>query len=247
MFDHGRLPKLSDGRDVFRSTLFLVKVFLPFRWRRRVDVDDSRNVKTQSAVFPPTSVLPLLNLSPNCTIAYASVRPNGVPVIHCSTGVAHSYDPMLLTWVKVSERWWSEGSDAWQGRQRGSALSASRGVVISIEGFIGSNDDSSAAEKPRPSWWGTALTLGHLETRMHAARVLDSPSEYKQALLLYAKKISDEAFKGKAEELIKELFGPVYWSVELHGFLFLVLSDLFLQASWKRGYLVTHDSRDVET
>jgi protein HIRA/HIR1 len=48
---------------------------------------------------------------------------------------------------------------------------------------------------------------------MHAAKVLDSPAEYKQALLLYAKKISDEAFKGKAEEVIKELFGPVYWSV----------------------------------
>jgi protein HIRA/HIR1 len=48
---------------------------------------------------------------------------------------------------------------------------------------------------------------------MHAAKVLDSPVEYKQALLLYAKKISDEAFKGKAEEVIKELFGPVYWSV----------------------------------
>lgn len=55
------------------------------------------------------------------------------------------------------------------------------------------------------------MTLGHLETKLHAARVLDSPQEYKQALLVYAKKIADEGFRGKAEELIKELYGPVYW------------------------------------
>jgi protein HIRA/HIR1 len=99
----------------------------------------------------------------------------------------------------------------WQGRQRGNGQSGSRGVLASIESAIGTSDDTSAAERPRPLWWTTALTLGHLESRMHAAKVLDSPQEYKQALLLYAKKISDEAFKGKAEELIKELYGPVYW------------------------------------
>jgi protein HIRA/HIR1 len=55
------------------------------------------------------------------------------------------------------------------------------------------------------------MTLGHLETKLHSARVLDSPQEYKQALLLYAKNIADEGFRAKAEELIKDLFGPVYW------------------------------------
>jgi protein HIRA/HIR1 len=53
--------------------------------------------------------------------------------------------------------------------------------------------------------------LGHLETRLHATRLLDSPQEYRQALLVYAKKIADEGFKNKAEELVKELYGPVYW------------------------------------
>ena len=48
---------------------------------------------------------------------------------------------------------------------------------------------------------------------MHAAKVLESPQEYKQALLVYAKKIADEGFRAKAEELVKELFGPVYWCV----------------------------------
>ena len=68
-----------------------------------------------------------------------------------------------------------------------------------------------ASHKERPTWWNTALTLGHLESKLHAAKVLDSAAEYKQALLVYARKLADEGFRAKAEELIKELFGPVFW------------------------------------
>lgn len=46
---------------------------------------------------------------------------------------------------------------------------------------------------------------------MHAIKLLESSAEYRQVVLLYAKKIADEGFRAKAEELIKELFGPVYW------------------------------------
>jgi protein HIRA/HIR1 len=143
-----------------------------------------------------------------------SVRPNGAPVINCSNGVVYSYDPTLLTWVKLSERWWAEGSDVWQGRQRHSNNhTASRGIMSSVEGSIGGTPDESLLDKQRPTWWNTALTLGHLETRLNTTRLLDSPQEYKQALLVYAKKIADEGFRAKAEELIKELFGPVYLCV----------------------------------
>ncbi|KAF7980268.1 hypothetical protein HWV62_39019 [Athelia sp. TMB] len=171
----------------------------------------SWNAKTQTSNFPPVSLMTLLASSPNCTILSASVRPNGNPVIHCSTGAAHSYEPNLHSWVKLSERWWAEGSDAWQGRQRGGANAAPRGAVAAVEGVIATSTDDGGADKPRPQWWSSAMTLGHLETKLHAARVLDSPQEYKQILLVYAKKIADEGFRGKAEELIKELFGPIYW------------------------------------
>lgn len=84
--------------------------------------------------------------------------------------------------------------------------------MSSVEGSIsGTPPDEAAADKVRPQWWNTALTLGHLETKLHSARLLDSPQEYKQTMLVYAKKIADEGFRAKAEELIKELFGPVYW------------------------------------
>ncbi|KAG5221367.1 HIR complex [Salix suchowensis] len=168
----------------------------------------SRNIKKQSAFFPPVSVRPLL-ASPNNTITAAIVRSNGAPIIICSSAV-YTYDSSLLTWVILGDRWWSEGSDAWQGRQRVNASSGSRGILSTIESTIGGGDEA-AAEVPRPQWWSTALTLGHMETRLHAARLLDSQPEYKQSLLVYAKKIADEGFRGKAEELVKELFGPIFW------------------------------------
>ncbi|KZT68397.1 histone transcription regulator 1 [Daedalea quercina L-15889] len=169
------------------------------------------NVKKQAAAFPATSVLPILGTSPNTTIVHAIVRPNGAPVIQMSTGVAHTWDAALSTWVKLSEPWWAEGSDAWQGRQR-SGQSAGRGVVAILEGSISERmGDSEGTDKQRPPWWNAALTLGHLETKLHAAKILESPQEYKQTLLQYARRIADEGFRGKAEELVKELFGPVYW------------------------------------
>ncbi|KAF8956290.1 histone transcription regulator 1 [Flammula alnicola] len=171
----------------------------------------SWNVKKQCANFPPVSVQTLYGVSPNFSLVSASVRENGAPVINCSNGIVYSYDAALSSWVKLADRWWADGSDFWQGRQRGNSAIANRGIMTSIEGSIAGTPDESAAEKPRPNWWSAALTLGHLETRMHSTRLLESPQEYRQALLMYAKKIADEGFRGKAEELIRELFGPVYW------------------------------------
>ncbi|CDO71197.1 hypothetical protein BN946_scf184845.g68 [Trametes cinnabarina] len=170
------------------------------------------DVRKQSAKFTPTSISSLLAPSPNLSVASVTVRPNGAPVVQLSDGVAYSYDSCLLAWTKLSEPWWAEGSDAWQGRQR-TNQAAARGPVAVIEGAITERMgvDNSRAEKVRPAWWNTALTLGHLESKLHAAKALDSPQEYKQALLLYAKRIADEGFRAKAEELVKELFGPIYW------------------------------------
>lgn len=169
-------------------------------------------------------------MSPNIRLNSASIRDNGTPILNCSNGVVYSYDASLLTFTKLADRWWAEGSDFWQSRQsRNNNSLANRGILSSIEGSITSNHDEqlSAAEKPRPNWWSSALTLGHLETRMHAAKALDSPQEYRQAILMYAKKIADEAFRGKAEELIKELFGPVFWYVRWHRFILLLITRTY--------------------
>lgn len=190
-----------------------------------------RNIKTCTALHPPASLLPHLSLSPPSpshpngfapSVVSAGVRPNGAPVVQLSNGVALSYDAALMSWVRISEGWWAIGSSAWKSRQRATSTASgansadSRGVVSNIEARIAEHVNSSGlyegeAEKPRPSWWTAAMTLGHLESRMHAARILVSAPEYKQALLQYSKVIADEGFRGKAEEVLKELYGPVYW------------------------------------
>jgi protein HIRA/HIR1 len=183
-------------------------------------------VKQQRAVYPPISIAPILQPSA-CDVLSATVRANGCPVLQLSSGVAHSYDPGLSTWIKLSDKWWMEGSEVWQGRGRGNNTGArGHGIVAAVEQGITElmrgngvldneayNGAAAAGEKPRPTWWSAAMTLGHLESKLAAAKVLDSAVEYKQVLLVYAQRIANEGFRSKAEELVKELFGPVYWYV----------------------------------
>lgn len=199
----------------------------------------SWNVKKSTAHFAPTSVQPILSLSPNAsksgipiTMTSLSARPNGAPIIHTTSGTVYSYDYSLLAFVKLSEPWWSQGSDAWSGRQRTSTAaiaqsSSKQGQMNIVAGIESAVAETMKASTPgidlgegvqRPEWWSAALTLGHLETKMHAGRVLEGgQAEFKQFLLLYAKKIADEGFRGKAEELVKELFGPIYWRPGISG------------------------------
>ncbi|KAF7348513.1 Protein HIR [Mycena venus] len=181
-------------------------------------------LKSKPPLFPPVSLSSILS-SPNYTITSAKIQPSGAAILTCSSGVVYSYDAALLSFVKLTERWWSEGSDVWQARQRSATNpTANRGVLSVTEGSIaGSLDVSgSGADKRRPQWWSTAMTLGHLETRMHSARLLESPTEYKQALAQYTKKLADEGYRAKAEELIRDLLGPMYsrsgeWSPTVAG------------------------------
>jgi protein HIRA/HIR1 len=169
-----------------------------------------RNIKKGSAVFTPLSVSSLL--SPNTVITGVSVRPNGAPVVQLSSGIAFTYDTALCTFVQLANKWYIGGSDAWQARQRGGT--ANKGTVGTLELAIAEGVPAGeGADTPRPEWWAAALTLGHLDGKMHAARLLESPTEYKQALLVYAQRLASEGFRAKAEELVKELFGPLYWRV----------------------------------
>ena len=70
------------------------------------------------------------------TIKNARVRPNGAPVITLDDGRVLSYDSNMLAWSTLSSRWWSKGSDVWEGRTRGKASSVGRGILRAIEGIM---------------------------------------------------------------------------------------------------------------
>lgn len=137
----------------------------------------------------------------------------------------------------MCEPWWSK-SDAWEGRRGRNANASSaiaRGIIRGIEGAVndivvdeqskgglgeedaemsGGSSSTIQGEVETPQGSGKdfsiALTLSHLETRLRAAVALDSPSEYKTSLLTYTRELAKEGLRSKAEELIKELLGPIY-------------------------------------
>ncbi|KXN91799.1 Protein HIR1 [Leucoagaricus sp. SymC.cos] len=175
----------------------------------------SWNIRKQTTNFPPISLLPILS-NPNTRLTGASTRSNGVCMLSCSNAIVYTYDLSVNCFTKLTDRWWAEGSEAWQ-KQRSAVVqggNGGKGLVAYVEGYwsdAGAGAGAGEGEKIRPQWWSEALTLGHLETRMYAAKMLDSPVEYKNALLMYTRRIADEGFRWKAEELIRELFGPIYW------------------------------------
>lgn len=57
----------------------------------------------------------------------------------------------------------------------------------------------------------TAVTLGNLETRLYAAKLLGSPGDYRAVLMTYAGRLAEEGVADRADELVRDLCGPVYW------------------------------------
>lgn len=199
--------------------------------RGKLHLWDTQRMK---AVFSPLQVLDILMPLPSTdvpVIKNARVRPNGALVITLDDGRVMSYDVDLEAWTALSSRWWSKGSEVWEGRTRGKAASAGRGILRTIEGIThdmvvdeqhGSFypamdiDDQTSVEGEeqkklgQESDWKSAMSLAHLETRMMACEALDSPVEYRAQLMTYANRLGSDGFRNKAEELVRSLMGPIY-------------------------------------
>ena len=193
------------------------------------------NVSKGIAAMPPTSIQELLIAHSDCTIRSAKIRPNGTPVISLSNGHVFAYHHTLQSWTVVSTPWFSKGSEHWESRTRGRSTSVA-GVVKAFEGITNSvlvnetvsgvvTDANGDVEMSiegeemqklgQEDDWTAAMTLGHLESRMAACEALDSPSEYRSSLMLYAARLGSDGYRNKAEELVRALMGPIYLCVHL--------------------------------
>ncbi|GAA5862936.1 hypothetical protein JCM8547_003626 [Rhodosporidiobolus lusitaniae] len=125
--------------------------------------------------------------------------------------------------VEVREE--KEGKENGDVEMNGTAGSADKGKDKEVNGDASASSSNISTPKPprRPipqgpsvdptrsaSDYRTATTLAHLETRLQAAERLDSPAEYKVFLSQYARRLAEEGLRSKAEELVRELLGPVY-------------------------------------
>jgi len=80
------------------------------------------NLKTMSAPHPPISVAPILDVAahtqgPHLTrspgIVFARLNSEGRVVVAMSNGEGYVYNPMMYIWQRISEPWWSVGSQYW--------------------------------------------------------------------------------------------------------------------------------------
>lgn len=192
------------------------------------------------AVHSPSRITDLLqeptSTGSAAGIEHLQVRSNGVAVIVTSHPAAYIYDASksaftpLLTPHQLSgsplisaiPNAHSERNDR-GGRQRGGA-SGAPGPVGAIEAQVVElwrkvqhemqtdlpQSQPRASEDIKPEWWDVAMTLQHLDMRMRACELLESKEEYKMAMKAYAQIIGQEGFRGRAEELAKDLMGPLY-------------------------------------
>lgn len=194
------------------------------------------NIRTDREIHRPVSMLNLLGDPEN--LFSMSVHANGAPIVILHTEKAYTFDDNKLGWVCISDGWWAEHSEAWDGRTRSRGSEAAiRDPVRAIEAEIntmyvrrvhgdnqvGAQEESDDDETPpvemsvpedKKSDFVIAVTLRHLEARMLAATILDSANEYKNHLVAYAKRIAEEGIKNQAEDLIKSLIGPIYYKPE---------------------------------
>ncbi|TGZ79214.1 Hira-domain-containing protein [Ascodesmis nigricans] len=182
------------------------------------------NMKSQTALHPPISVAPILDvaniipkpdgpISKAEAILDAAITGNGSMMISLSNGDGFTYNRDMCVWQRISETWWAVGSSYWdttpvrtglvsrlERRTTDQALLHGRGKffnrifkqALSREGFEGME---------------AAISVAHLENRMAAAITLGSKTEFKNTLMIYAKRIAAEGVAGKVEELLRELMG----------------------------------------
>ncbi|WRT70374.1 uncharacterized protein IL334_007372 [Kwoniella shivajii] len=171
----------------------------------QIRVIDSRKGKT---IFGSTSLSHLLDppstipATDSLEIKDCFLRPNGIPVLITSLPTAYAYDPSLSAWIIISSPRYITSSPL---------TSISKGIV----GII---DKSTTAlwkgkkRDPGGEWWTESMTMGHYEMRIKASVILESTDEYQEFASSYIKYLGNEGFLARAEEVLKELIGPIYRS-----------------------------------
>lgn len=172
------------------------------------------NVKTRTSLLPSTPPNLSTILTNGISLIQSSLRPNNVPVFFLSTGETYAYSSQLSAFLRVSSSFHALGSSHWEASRTRSSAAATQAPTTSSRGVIGALEaavtDLPTLSRAKPEAFDLALTLAHLESRMLACVELGvSEKEYKNNLSLYVRRLGEEGFRGKAEELVKELAGEV--------------------------------------
>lgn len=192
------------------------------------------NLKEQRSPFPPVSLAPILDSATSLidkirrtsSVSQAHITADGVPILTLSNGDGYMYHADMHTFLKLSEGWWAISSAYWdasglQGRKESGAgilgmieRRTNDEVVRQGKGRILSRIVKQAMMKEGFENLEATVSIGHLENRLSAAKMLKSKEEYHIILLMYARKIAEEGMTQRVEELCRELIGPMFKASE---------------------------------
>ena len=156
-----------------------------------VNIWDTQTLKSKIA---SSSIASQFNLPSVGALSKIDLSDNGSPILAFSGGTTLGWSEGLQTWVRIHESWWREGSDV---------------------------DAAPEQNDGKPKAFRAALTLGHLETRIAASLMVGSGEQWRDTVVDYARRLASESYVERAEELVRELAGPVFWYVPTLFFLSL--------------------------
>ncbi|KAM3581865.1 HIR complex subunit [Umbelopsis sp. WA50703] len=153
---------------------------------------------------------------PAPTIKDIRIQRNGTPIIITNHNQAFAYHLKMKVWTRICDAW-QMLSELWgSGTQNLDANKHPLGWLSRATTTVGHKASSighHAKTLARMDHQATSIiTLGHIETQLAVAILLDSPDEYRQWMINYAKRLATENATERVDELCRWLLGPTYAS-----------------------------------
>lgn len=206
----GCVRQVRHGGDGEGHSLRLVSAVTDKSNTSTLNFDRCRDTHLQRAFLADVSVANLLDNTPSSSrstppsISGVQVRPNGNPLVQLSTGASFVYDQKLRSWVELF------------------ALAARSGPLDGMASQGGSLVEKlELAARAGRNTADHGISLAEVaEDRFRACALLGSAAECRSAVRQYAAALADEGASGRLDDLLADLWGPLYqwvlqWTVRI--------------------------------
>ncbi|KAI8986936.1 WD40-repeat-containing domain protein [Pilobolus umbonatus] len=153
-----------------------------------------------------------------CSIRDVRIQKNGLVVIITNLNEAYLYHVDMNVWLRISDAWYIVSEFWGSGAHQQQALNDHPLGWLTSRMMVNQTMDSTTKLLTELAQTDTnmiaAITVSHIETQLAVAALLDSPDEYKEWMIYYARRLSHENAKEKVEELCRWLIGPPYVNTE---------------------------------
>lgn len=207
------LPSIALGGPAAFMTASGTKLLLAASGSGTLWLWDVHATAGEATCLVADSIAPLLvAMQPGINVVSLRLSANGTPLAVLSNGHAYLLSPALKAWTRVADGMHLR-SDFWSMAGAGVGdlnqlqTSAARGALRTLGGpgtavlsSVSGGGVSARAETGR-----------HLEAMMAGAIALQSASDLKRWLPIYACHLATDNQVARLRELLNELLGPVHW------------------------------------